>query len=77
MVGIPGGGAEVEAFLLHLAQEVGLGEGRALVGGDGFLADKGDLAVEAFGAQSGHERSAGLAGPDDDDMGHVCCPEFL
>ena len=77
MVGIPGGGAEVEAFFLHLAQEVGFGEGRALIGGDGFLADKGDLAVEAFGAEFRDERGAGLAGSDDDDMGHVCCPEFL
>ena len=67
VVGVEAFGAEVEAGFLHLAQQVGLGEGRALVGGHGFVAEERDVALEPLGAEFGHERGARLSAADDHD----------
>jgi hypothetical protein len=73
-----GGGAEldvvggVEPLLVHvqavavgLAAQVRLGQGRAVVGPLGFVADQQQAAVEAFGAQGLGRFGASQAGPED------------
>ena len=45
-LGVEPGGPEVEPLLLHLAQQVGLGQRRALVGRHRLGRDEGDAAVE-------------------------------
>ena len=45
--------------------QIGLGERRALVGGDRLLADHGDRALVAVLAQQGRRGAAGMSGADD------------
>jgi hypothetical protein len=54
----------------HLAQQIGLGQGRALIGRGGFGADHRDAAVKAQRAQFGRQCCSGLARTDDDDLPH-------
>ena len=71
---IPFARAQVEPCLFHLTQEVGFGERWSLIGRNGFGADQRDLPVEAFTTELAGKRLAGLAGADDDKMGHCPAP---
>jgi hypothetical protein len=51
-------GAKPEAIFLHLAQEIGLGQRRALVGGGRFVAQHHDLALRGRGLRSFAARAA-------------------
>ena len=64
-------GAQEQAFARHLAQQVILGEGRALIGRGDLFSDQGELAVEPLLSQLCGKGGPGLSGPHDDDMRHV------
>src|SRR5690606_24440928 len=68
------GGAKVEPFQLHLAEEIGLGERRTLVGGLWLLSDQRDGPGGAERPESGGQRGACLSGADDDDPAHSVSP---
>ena len=67
------GGAQVEPFFGHVAQKIGLGQGRTFVGRHGFFADQGDGAFKALGAQGFGKGRARLPCPDDQNIAHVDC----
>ena len=68
---IIGIGFQEQARPLQLAQQIGLGERRALIGRIGFLAHQGDGAGMAFGAQRLDGLDGGLTGANNDDfLGH-------
>ena len=69
-------GFQEQARPLETSQQIGLGQRRALIGRIGLVADHGDGAVKAFGAQRLDGLGARLAGADNDDVfGHF--PRFL
>ena len=68
IVGIIIVGLQEQARALELAQQIGLGQGRALIGRIGFVAHHGDGAGKALLAQRLESLTAGLAGADDDDV---------
>ena len=68
------GRAQQQALLIRLAQQKGLGQGRALIGPARLLAHQGQGAVIALVAQGNGGLNARLAGPDDDDLVH---PDIL
>ena len=70
LIGIIAFGAQVEPLKFHIAQEIGLGEWRALVGGRSFLANQGDLSIKAFVSQLGDKRRSCLTCSYNDDMRH-------
>ncbi len=57
--------AEAQGRGADLAEQVSLGQRRALVGHAGLIADQGDMASKAFLAQRSRYLIAGLAGADD------------
>ncbi len=54
VVGVKTLGPQIEPLKRHVAQQIGLGQGRALVGGHGFGPDQRDLTLKAGVAQLGH-----------------------
>ncbi|MNV70977.1 hypothetical protein D3C71_1639680 [compost metagenome] len=52
---------------LDLAEQIGFGQWRALVGQAWLIADQGDAPVKAFLAQGGSDLKSGLASTDDND----------
>ena len=70
-LGVISVGLEKQAGPLEGAQQIGLGQRRALIGRIGFVAHHGDGTGEAFLAQRFHGLDASLSGADDDDFfGH-------
>ena len=65
VLGVEFQGLERQAVGVGLALEPGLGQGRALVGRDGLLADQDDGAGEAVLTQERRRRAAGVSGPHD------------
>ena len=65
-----GGGPQAQAGRIGLAREVGLRQGRPLVG-QALVAQERDGIGEARLAQGGRDLEAGLAGADDDDTGRA------
>ncbi|MCY1456766.1 hypothetical protein D9M71_740080 [compost metagenome] len=61
------GWPEQQIGLLDLAQEVGLGQGRALVRQAWLIANQGNAPVIAFLTQGGSDLKTGLASTDDND----------
>ena len=59
---------EEQARPLEGAQQIGLGQRRALIGRIGLVAHHGDGTLEAFAAQGLDCLLAGLAGADNDDV---------
>jgi hypothetical protein len=68
-----GGGADQDAVEGLLAREIFLGEGRALIGQLGLVADHGDAAFELVLAKRHRGLSTAMAGPDDQ---HVIMRQF-
>ena len=66
-LGEEGLGAKLQADAIRLAHEIGLGQGRALVGQAGFVAEKADPTAVAFVPQGGRDLKPSLASSDDDD----------
>jgi hypothetical protein len=64
------GSAKPEAVFFHLAQQIGLGERRALVGRGGLVAQHHDLSIVTEGPQLCCQRRTGLACPDDHHFQH-------
>jgi hypothetical protein len=60
---------QVEAVAVGLAAQVGLGQGRAVVGPFGFVAEQQQAAAEALGAQGLGRFGAGQAGTEDHENG--------
>ena len=67
LVGINRGRPEQQPLHRQLALEVGLGEGRALVGRGRLFANQRNLALETALPQPLRRLAAGLAGADNDD----------
>ncbi len=63
--------AQVQPVPSHLAQQIGLGERRALVGQRVLGSPEGEAAGVSALAQRLHQRGPGLPGPDDGDVVHV------
>jgi len=61
-------GFQKQPLALECAQQIALGQRRALVGAVTLLADQGDGAVKALGAQALHRLGACLAGADNDEF---------
>ena len=76
VLGEEAGRAQEQPLLIGLAGEVGLRQGRPLVGKDGLVAHQGDRIPEPTLAQGGGELEARLAGARDDDPGraHALAP---
>ena len=63
--------AQGQAVNLHLAEQIGLGQGGALIGRRGLFADQGDLARKTASPEPRHQCRSGLTRPDNHHMRHV------
>ena len=68
LVLVPGGGFEIEAFLVELAFHVGFRQRRALIRQCGFVAHDGQASVKTALAQGLNGLRGGLSGADHDDL---------
>ena len=73
-VGVQRRSAQKDAFVVHLAQQIGLGQRRTLVGPARLFADHDDLPRKPLVPQGYRALDAGLARADDDDPLHARLP---
>jgi hypothetical protein len=57
-------GLEHQRFGIGLTLEPGLGQGRALIGGQGLFADQGNGTIKSILPQIGHHRAPRMTGPN-------------